>query len=182
VSSSQYYIWNRISQLPRTEVNYRIRFLHCPGGGITLKNSSIPTNIRNVNESILLNLVFFKTLLGSFCRTAGSTSKCYHYRFYLGYDHDDPFFTDVRASQLFRRTFDAEAARQCGPRSVDTSVKLVACRHSGRPAWAQNDAMLDAYLDGVDYFYRINDDAEILTGNWTQKFERMLNRYVWTNA
>ena len=131
--------------------------------------------MENINNNALLDFEFFTTLLTSFCRTAGSKINRYHYRFYLGYDRDDPFFSDRRAAEIFRRTFDAETARQCGPRSIDTSLKLVACRHSGRPAWAQNDALLDAYLDGVEYFYRVNDDTRMLTGGWTDIFVRILN-------
>jgi len=155
-----------------TQVNCNL----CSGGGITSKGSSVSSLSGNITETAFIDLQFFKTLLVSFCKTAGSTDNHYHFRFYLGYDRDDPLFTDRQASELFRRTFDAETSRQCVPRSVDTSLKLVACRHSGRPAWAQNDAMLDAYLDGVDYFYRVNDDTNMLTGGWVSKFIRVLNR------
>jgi len=155
---------------------YRESYCVRTGGGITSKGSSLYLKIGNVTKSNLLDLEFFKTLLASFCQTAGSAINRYHYRFYLGHDRDDPFFSDQHSTELFRRTFDAETTRQCVPRSVDTSLKLVACRHSGRPAWAQNDAMLDAYLDGVDYFYRVNDDTKMLTDGWTDVFIRVLNR------
>ena len=47
---------------------------------------------------------------------------------------------------------------------------MVICDHTGSPAWAQNDAIMAAYLDGADYMYRINDDTLLLTPGWTEKF------------
>jgi len=37
--------------------------------------------------------------------------------------------------------------------------------------------MLEAYLDHVDYMYRINDDTRMLTGGWTEKFISTLEGY-----
>lgn len=42
-------------------------------------------------------------------------------------------------------------------------MHCIRCNHNGRPALAQNDAMVSAYLDGADYFYRVNDDTMLLT-------------------
>ena len=53
---------------------------------------------------------------------------------------------------------------------VIKKIKLVQCKHNGKPAWAQNDAMMEAYLDGMDYGYRINDDTLLQTTGWTEKF------------
>ena len=47
---------------------------------------------------------------------------------------------------------------------------MLKCSHNGKPAWAQNDAMVEAYIDGMDYGYRINDDTLLLTPGWTEKF------------
>ena len=48
------------------------------------------------------------------------------------------------------------------------------CQHDGKPAWAQNDAMMAAYIDGMDYGYRINDDTKLLTAGWTEKMIHQL--------
>ena len=48
------------------------------------------------------------------------------------------------------------------------------CNHNGKPAWAQNDAMMEAYIDGMDYSYRINDDTLLGTPGWTEKFVNVL--------
>lgn len=146
------------------------------GGGITSKGSKLYTNVKDVTESKMLKMQFFATLLPGFCHTAGSKQRLVRYRFYLGHDHNDPLFTNKRAIAVFKKVFYSETARLCKPRSVYVSLRFIVCRHTGRPAWAQNDAMLDAYLDGAEYFYRINDDTRMVTGNWTDMFINTLNR------
>ena len=61
--------------------------------------------------------------------------------------------------------------QECYNRNINVrKVTLVKCSHSGKPAWAQNDAMMEAYIDGMDYGYRINDDTLLRTPGWTEKF------------
>lgn len=146
-----------------------------PGGGITSKGSKI--RIGNYTEAAMLGLEFFKNLLPTFCNTADDDSSPYVYRFYLAFDKDDPLFTSPQGALAFRKTFDNQTDRFCGP-SIDVSLRLVTCRHSGRPAWAQNDAMIDAYLDGVDFFYRVNDDTRMVSSGWTNDFVETLAQYV----
>jgi hypothetical protein len=154
-----------------------VPFWRRTGSAITSKGSRLRKAANNITKAALLDLEIFKTLLPSFCRTANSISSRYVYRFYLGHDNDDPLFYSRRGIAAFQRTFISQAARFCEPRSVDVSLRLVPCRHAGRPAWAQNDAMLDAYLDGVDYFYRVNDDTRMVTVGWTGQFVRTLEKY-----
>ena len=47
---------------------------------------------------------------------------------------------------------------------------MVQVNYTGKPAWAQNDAMMEAYFDNMDYFYRVNDDTKLKTGGWTEAF------------
>jgi len=146
------------------------------GGGITSRG------IRDLSESnIASQLLFYSVFLPSFCRTA---SRQFAYRIYLAYDHNDPVFSGGRLQTVFRRTFNDEIKRLCmsndgsGSGSVvDVSLHLVECSHAGKPTWAQNDAMLEAYLDHVDYFYRINDDTRMVTPGWTEKFISTLDSY-----
>ena len=64
-----------------------------------------------------------------------------------------------------------ELKHKCNKRNVTVrKVELVHCNHNGKPAWAQNDAMMEAYIDGMDYSYRINDDTILETPGWTEKY------------
>ena len=141
------------------------------GGGITSGNMS------DVGESNFASkLPFFTTFLPTFCQTA---SRDFEYRVYLAYDHTDRVFGNGRLQTAFRRAFDDATRRLCvlNGSAVDVSLHLVECSHAGKPAWAQNDAMLEAYLDHVDYLYRVNDDTRMLTGGWTEKFISTLEAY-----
>ena len=53
---------------------------------------------------------------------------------------------------------------------VVINVRYIKCNYTGKPAWAQNDAMMEAYMDGMNYGYRINDDTLLKTRGWTEKF------------
>jgi len=140
------------------------------GGGITSKG--VPgVNANNVAEKFQL----FRIFLPTFCKTA---SPGYDYRFYFAYDYTDPVFTNAELLAAFRRTFSDKMRKLCdGPRSIRTSIHMVQCSHTGKPTWAQNDAMLEAYLDHVDYYYRVNDDTLMETGRWVESFIAVLDRY-----
>jgi len=123
------------------------------GGGITSRG------VAGVDASsdFVAKFQFFNTFLQTFCETACAN---FTYRCYLAYDHVDPVFGNEQIAAGFQRTFAHETKKMClEPRGVRTSLHLVQCSHAGKPAWAQNDAMLEAYIDHVDYFYRINDDT-----------------------
>ena len=65
--------------------------------------------------------------------------------------------------------------KDCNKRNIYVEkVRLIHCNHDAQPAWAQNDAMMEAYLDGMDYGYRINDDTLLKTHGWTEKFISVL--------
>ena len=138
------------------------------GGGITSK-MLVGVTVTNIFYKFQL----FAAFLPSFCRTANASG--FRYAFYWAYDHDDPVFRRAELRVAFQTTFRMVLRRLCSSEVAETTtVRLVRCRHAGHPAWAQNDAMTEAYLDGVDYFYRINDDVVLETGNWTETFVDVL--------
>ncbi len=119
-----------------------------------------------VSSPVGIKCPFFKSLMPSFCKTA---SQGYDYRFYLAYDAQDKHLKDNSFRETFLRAFTNYVTDNC-TRNSSYSIKLVRCNHTGKPAWAQNDAMIDAYLDDVDYYYRVNDDTVMQTSGWTEKF------------
>lgn len=140
------------------------------GGGIT------SNKLKNVTAgNIPQKFQFFYTLLPSFCKTA---SPGYEYHFYLAYDHNDPVFNQEALLHAFQLHFQNLTSRQC-PQDIASylAMHFVQCSHHQKPAWAQNDAMMEAYLDNIDYFYRINDDTALQTGKWTEAFIGQLDKY-----
>jgi len=140
------------------------------GCGITSRK------LRNVSDvNVGEKFQFFHTFLPTFCHTG---SPRYKYMFYLAFDGNDQVFANQRLRNAFRRQFDAATTSgPCQARGIVANLSLVECSHAGKPTWAQNDAMLEAYLDHVDYLYRINDDTRMLTGSWTEKFISTLEGY-----
>jgi len=140
------------------------------GGGIT------SNGVRGVEVSnIATKFQLFFTFLPTFCTTA---SPGYEYRFYFAYDFGDSVFTNAALLDAFQKTFANEMRRLCSePRNIKTSLHMVQCSHTGKPTWAQNDAMLQAYLDHVDYYYRVNDDTRMDTAGWMEAFIAVLDGY-----
>ena len=159
-------------------------FFRFAGCAITSTGSSFRQSLnrlsdhrRHLNHSLLLqNLQIFTTLLPSFCRTATVAGQRYVYHFYLGHDRGDPLFDNRDWATSFLAVFRAEVAKWCGARGVLVTCKLVQCTHTGHPAWAQNDAMMEAYLDGAEFFYRVNDDTRMASSRWTELFIETLDR------
>ena len=131
--------------------------------------------LRAVNESnIAEKFTFLSSLLPSFCRTA---SPQFSYAFYLAYDYTDRVFSSDQLSTAFVASFRRQIGQLCPP-GIAPTLRLVNCSYGpGSPAWAQNDAMMDAYLDDADYFYRINDDTLMVTSDWAASFVAALERY-----
>ena len=135
------------------------------GLGITSRKSKW-----NTLKDIQTSFPFFRTLLPSFCETV---SDKFSYHFFLAFDIDDPFFTKLSLLRKFQSNFVEFTRSKCSARSA-YSLHFVRCAHSRRPAWAQNDAMLAAYMADMDYYYRINDDTVLKTEGWTEVFIQTL--------
>ena len=136
---------------------------------------AITTNKQqNLAEDILITeMPFFKSLLPSFCSTA---SKGFNYHFYIGHDHNDYYFSKKFSHSQFSKYFKNQISTKCF-KTPNVTLHLVECQHSKHPAWAQNDVMMAAYMDNMDYYYRVNDDTVLRTTGWTIKFIDELLRY-----
>ena len=120
----------------------------------------------NAHQREIKMMPFFRSLMPSFCKTA---SDGYDYQFFLAYDYNDKLMSNRTFVEYFQKTFATLAKKTC-PSSSDYSIHFIVCGYAGKPAWAQNDAMIEAYLAGMEYFYRINDDTRMVTRNWTERF------------
>jgi hypothetical protein len=101
-------------------------------------------------ENVAYKLPFLRTLLPSFCRTA---SAGFRYHFYVAFDVHDPHFRREAYMSAVDSRFRAVVSEVC-KKSSNYSLHFVQCNHNRNPAWAQNDAMMEAYLDHVQYYYR----------------------------
>jgi len=141
------------------------------GGGIT-SNKLSDVKAADITKKFPL----FTVLLPSFCRTITDEWQTYVYHFYLAYDDTDQYFSHAYNRTAFQTEF-REVVRQHCSYNTASVLHLLECSYSGRPAWAQNDAMIAAYLNGADYFYRVNDDTVLSTTNWLSSFTNVLSNY-----
>ena len=138
------------------------------GCAVTTRNIPNPTK-----DVLLVRMPLFQHLIPSFCKTG---SAGYSYHFYLSHDHNDPFFSRKNSHQEFEQAFTSTITKLC-PKTFNVTLNLVECGHMGHPAWAQNDAMFDAYLDNMPYYYRVNDDSVMETPGWSEAFVGQLAKY-----
>ena len=139
------------------------------GLGITSKKSSWESR-----DKMVSTFPFFKTFLPTFCATASPT---FYYNFFMAHDKTDPFFTKSENSKNFAEEFYKRLSVHKCPTTSNYSLHFVKCSHSGKPAWAQNDAMMSAYMSNMEYFYRVNDDTKMKTKGWTEVFIKRLQQF-----
>ena len=113
------------------------------GGGLR-----IPRCVKTDNRSIL-KLPLFR-FLKTFCDTA---SKNFRYYFIFVYDYNDRCVSNEKYRRTIIRLFEKEVNKRC-LRCVVHGLELIPCQYSGKPAWAQNDAMMTAYWRNITYFHR----------------------------
>jgi len=129
--------------------------------------------VRSTSEYASMEM--FRIFLPSFCKTA---SVGFTYTFYLAYDKTDEMFKLDKFRSSFSQTYTNITTKLCNPRSIVTaSVRFIECQYSGKPAWSQNDALRDAYLEDSQYYYRVNDDTQFTTVGWTEKYIAVLNSF-----
>ena len=139
---------------------------------------AITTKTVSSAEEMNTSLLYFTQLLPSFCETA---SPGYFYRFYMGYDFNDTILSTPGGRQVFTKYFHLITTNK-SEGGFEVDVQFVRCNHSGKMAWAHNDALMAAYQDGMDYYYLVNDDTIMITNNWTNIYVEQLAQFYPPNV
>jgi hypothetical protein len=100
--------------------------------------------------------------------------------FYVAYDFSDPLLEHAANRDLFELLFHNNIGEQY--QCNINGLVMVEANSTKKPVWAQNDAMLRAYADNNEYYYRVNDDTEMVTLNWTAKFIEVLLSFTPPNV
>ena len=141
------------------------------GLGITTRKMTI--SHEHPTEMQIKNMPFFEHLLPSFCRTYDAD---FSYHFYIAYDYNDPLLEKQSNVPLFVKYYKQIFTKECETRPV-ANLTLIKVGYTRKPAWAQNDAMMTAYLDDNDFYYRVNDDTILESSNWQKTFISVLSKY-----
>jgi len=95
----------------------------------------------------------------------------YRYSVYLGYDLGDSFFDNLKTlSSLSQR------AKELLP-FANLVLKPFANKLN-KPGPVMNFLSREAYKDGCDFLYHVNDDTELLTPLWSSKFVDALKNFT----
>ena len=106
---------------------------------------------KNVTEKFFSDQSLFKEFLPSFCKTISHGDFVYHFIFM--YDFNDQCLSNETTREQMTLLFKNRLEKTCPP-GVVKGFELLPCQYSGKPAWAQNDAMLAAYWRNFTFFYR----------------------------
>ena len=144
---------------------------------IVIPMTSKGTEMREVTDSPL-----WSNLFDSFMKTIDWRSNKFIFRFYLGLDRADPIYdtgdawSDMREEFKQRATF-RMTEQLMEQKAIDEvivdklSIKLMHFDHlEGAPTQVVSQLALQAYSDGFDYFYQVNDDTILVSPNWAVHF------------
>ena len=136
--------------------------------GTAITTSGIPSA-----KGMIKSSSYFKHLLPSFCKTASPGYFCIWYK---EFDFNDPILSTPAGREVFSKNFNLITTKECKG-DFKVALQFVMCNYSGKPAWAQNDALMTGYNDGKEYRYMTNDDTIMLTNNWTDSFVEHLANF-----
>jgi len=89
----------------------------------------------------------------------------FSYRVYFGYDSGDPLYDNAENRAAITRRLTDKL------KPLPISFKWIGYPHfQGKVFWIYNDLFRQAYADGSDYFYMMNDDVRLLTKGWAKRY------------
>ena len=145
------------------------------GGTIAIGTpvTSKGTRMLSVADSPFFN-VLLKSVLGTWdgpssgAVDGGGGGGGWRYAFYVGVDRGDPIYDGWGAEAAFRRSFGAAVGGAVG---ADRAA-LVPLRYTafaglgGRPSQVVAELMAQAYGDGAEWLFQLNDDACLQSRGW----------------
>ena len=143
----------------RTSLRKAPMFKQVASGHIAIGTAvtSKGTHMNRISDS-----PFFNILLPSFLSTWEGPGSAFRYTFYVGCDEGDHIYD----SQTNRATFD-ELFRLRTSRAPNVALVQLSFRDtSGAPSWAVANIMKQAYDDGAEWLYQLNDDARLTSRGW----------------
>ena len=89
------------------------------------------------------------------------------YALYLGYDINDPLLDQPGSEDSLLQAIGSR---------LPPNVELKTFRYDAinRNVWAVNYATEECFNDGYEYFFRVNDDSELVSATWTSSLVRIM--------
>ncbi|CAM9836664.1 unnamed protein product [Scytosiphon promiscuus] len=125
----------------------------------------------------------------TFLSTIDWHSPKFRFHWYFGFDAGDPIYDEPGAAEHLKKQFTMQALKEFRDQGLseghsrrlmyDNAVRLSTSyfedmQHA--PSYVVSALVQEAYDDGCDYFYQINDDTLINTPGWADFFTGTLRR------
>lgn len=131
----------------------------------------IPTTTRGCNFSKLSgldDLIFFRIFLPSFLKYASNT---HYYNFFLGHDHDDPFYSVEKNREEFRKRFEQACPKIYTLTFVEFGEEIE--KGDLSTMWS---LLADQAVKSCEYLYQLGDDIEFKSKGWEDLFIALLGK------
>jgi len=130
------------------------------------------TTTRKVSKPSTRNLSLFTYLLPSLMRTVDCG---FRYECVLGYDQGDPFYDSEKGMAEVTQWFQNNVQTPMQLNGIQITLRLVRVKNTlKKPGPVFIEMARAAYTAGADYFYRLNDDTELMAA-WPSKFVKGLS-------
>ncbi|CAM9646875.1 unnamed protein product [Pylaiella littoralis] len=140
------------------------------------------TQMMSTNDSLVWTHAF-----STFLSSVDWRDPKFRFHWYLGFDVGDPIYDAPGAAELLSREFVATAEREFDDQGLadneienlvpNKGLRLKTKAYQGMqhaPSFVVSALIKDAYEDGCEYFYQINDDTLINTPGWAHVFTETL--------
>lgn len=142
----------------------------------------IPLTSKGTEMSAVADSPLWPNFFDSFMGSIDWHSNTYMFQIYLGFDKADDLYDTGDAWSEMRDEFTRRATFRMSEQLLEKEEIASVLAHRlklklmhfddlvGAPSQVVSQLMLHAYEEGFDYFYQVNDDTSIITGNWASAF------------
>jgi hypothetical protein len=142
----------------------------------------VPMTSRGTDMSTVEQSPLWFNLFASFMESIDWLTNTHEYTFYLGLDRGDPLYDTGDAWPELRRAFAKNTRRALtwlnyqnlttkGILNTKLHLKLLHFEDTaGAPSQVVAGLVNQAYEDGHDYFFQVNDDTVIVSKDWVSSF------------
>lgn len=115
---------------------------------------------------------FYQKPLLSLSQSIKQNKDPYQYKLFLGYDIGDPFFDN----QTTLKQLTSYVNQNLSNLSFTLETRAIQNKHK-QPVTILNYLSNEAYYNGCDFMYHIDDDTEFITSNWAKPLVSALKNF-----
>lgn len=134
--------------------------------GVTRIALLVPSTTFNRTANRFRDLPLFRVFVPSLLKTTAEGPI--DYVIYLAYDRGDAFYDNATRLDLLNYLLGRIAAASARTNLFLKTYRVVGVK--GAPSWIWNLLLTEAYHDGCEYFYQLNDDIHFLVPEWTARY------------